>query len=190
MQDQDLAGEYYLQGVHEMASGFLLNPDNRFQFFFSYGALDRFGEGRWELIDNRVSFSSSKNESDGFELLHSVKGNNENIIVKVEEYNPLLKKYVYASPGKEKPDRWFPVNSEGFIEFPNQNLSEISLLLEFCPDRITTIPVEKGATEFLVRMNPGIMEVYFKQYYLSASDDQLTGRHPLLEGGEFVFKRN
>ncbi len=30
-----------------MASGFLLNPDKTFQFFFSYGALDRTGTGTW-----------------------------------------------------------------------------------------------------------------------------------------------
>ena len=39
------AEEYYLTGVREMASGFLVKPDNTFQFFFAYGALDRQGAG-------------------------------------------------------------------------------------------------------------------------------------------------
>ena len=40
-----VAGEYYLQGVMETASGFKLNEDSTFQFFFMYGAMDRVGEG-------------------------------------------------------------------------------------------------------------------------------------------------
>ena len=41
------AGEYYLRGVMETAAGFKLNEDSTFQFFFSYGALDRQGRGKW-----------------------------------------------------------------------------------------------------------------------------------------------
>jgi hypothetical protein len=36
-----VTGEYYLEGVMETASVFQLNPDSSFNFFFSYGALDR-----------------------------------------------------------------------------------------------------------------------------------------------------
>ena len=41
----DMVGEYYLTGVMETASGFRLNADSSFDFFFSYGALDRSGKG-------------------------------------------------------------------------------------------------------------------------------------------------
>ena len=55
----ELTGEYFLQGVREMASGFLLKEDNTFQFFFSYGALDRHGSGRWEAKNDVLFFNSS-----------------------------------------------------------------------------------------------------------------------------------
>ena len=42
---KNITGEYYLQGVIETASGFKLNDDSTFEFFFSYGALDRYGSG-------------------------------------------------------------------------------------------------------------------------------------------------
>ena len=42
-----LAGEYHLNGVMETGSGLLLHPDGRFEWFFSYGALDLAARGRW-----------------------------------------------------------------------------------------------------------------------------------------------
>ena len=51
-------GEYQLRGVREMASGFKLNEDSTFQFYFSYGALDRFGEGRWTMKGNSLILNS------------------------------------------------------------------------------------------------------------------------------------
>ena len=41
-------GEYYCESISEMASGFNIKPDSTFEFFFSYGALDRFGTGTWQ----------------------------------------------------------------------------------------------------------------------------------------------
>ena len=45
------AGVYHLQEVKTTASGFKLNPDGSFLFFFTYGAIDRYGSGNW-IIDN------------------------------------------------------------------------------------------------------------------------------------------
>jgi hypothetical protein len=35
------AGQYYLEGVREVGSGFHFNSNKTFDFFFSYGAIDR-----------------------------------------------------------------------------------------------------------------------------------------------------
>jgi hypothetical protein len=42
-QTNNITGVYNLRGVMEMASGFKLNNDSSFEFYFSYGALDRYG---------------------------------------------------------------------------------------------------------------------------------------------------
>ena len=55
---RDYTGEYYLRGVMETASGFKLNPDSSFQFFFSYGALDRMGSGKWTVRGNELILNS------------------------------------------------------------------------------------------------------------------------------------
>lgn len=43
----DVAGHYYLQGVHETGSELLLMPDGRFQWYMSYGAVDQNADGTW-----------------------------------------------------------------------------------------------------------------------------------------------
>ncbi len=47
-------GIYYLENVMETASGFKLNEDNTFEFFFSQGALDRTGSGTWQQMVIRL----------------------------------------------------------------------------------------------------------------------------------------
>ncbi|MBK8301812.1 MAG: hypothetical protein IPK90_15565 [Chitinophagaceae bacterium] len=54
MEAATLTGEYFLTGVREMASGFLIQPDNTFQFFFAYGALDRMGSGTWSVKGDSI----------------------------------------------------------------------------------------------------------------------------------------
>jgi hypothetical protein len=48
------AGEYRLTGEQDVASGLRLQPDGRFQYFLSAGALDEQAEGRWRSGDGVV----------------------------------------------------------------------------------------------------------------------------------------
>lgn len=43
-----IAGHYYLEGIMETGSELLLRDDGRFQWYFTYGALDLAAEGRWQ----------------------------------------------------------------------------------------------------------------------------------------------
>ena len=52
--DPALAGHYYLEGMMETGSELLLRPDDRFQWYFSYGALDLTAEGRWHRDGDAV----------------------------------------------------------------------------------------------------------------------------------------
>ena len=52
------AGMYHLQEVKETASGFKLHPNGVFQFFFTYGAIDRYGSGNWTVEDDQVVLQS------------------------------------------------------------------------------------------------------------------------------------
>ena len=52
-----LAGEYHLNGVMETGSGLLLHADGRFEWFFSYGALDLAARGRWTRAGDGIDLA-------------------------------------------------------------------------------------------------------------------------------------
>lgn len=45
--DQVWSGHYYLNGVMEVGSELLLQPDGKFQWMLAVGALDQYAEGTW-----------------------------------------------------------------------------------------------------------------------------------------------
>jgi hypothetical protein len=59
-----IAGEYHLQGVMETASAILLKPDHTFEIFFSYGAMDRQGSGKWALDQGQAHSQQSHQAGD------------------------------------------------------------------------------------------------------------------------------
>src|SRR5919112_422061 len=68
-----MQGEYFLRGVMETASGFKLNADSTFEFFYSYGALDRYGSGKWRQVNGNIIFESRARPPQDFALIKSEK---------------------------------------------------------------------------------------------------------------------
>ena len=52
-----LTGEYHLEGVMETGSGLRLGDDGRFDWFFTYGALDLGARGTWKVEGGTVVLS-------------------------------------------------------------------------------------------------------------------------------------
>lgn len=187
---QTIPGEYYLQGMREMASGFLLKPDHTFQFFFTYGALDRVGSGKWSEANGRLLLNSSAKLPDGYTLVKSGKREHDFIHILLEGENTMAMRHTFVSLADSAEGSWKQMNQQGDVQFPNQEVRSISLLLEFCPERISSIPVaDKDHNEFIFRMGPSIIEVFFDNFSLQVEPDTLTGGHPLLQGNEFRYTR-
>jgi hypothetical protein len=58
-ENQELAGHYYLHGVHEVGSELLLHPDGRFEYFLAYGAYDETASGTWTVAGGRVLLNTT-----------------------------------------------------------------------------------------------------------------------------------
>ena len=75
----DYAGHYYLLGVMETGSELMLHPDGHFQWYFVYGALDLFAEGRWQARGTQILLRSEKTKQvpePGFQTLTlTIRGN-------------------------------------------------------------------------------------------------------------------
>ena len=185
-----IAGEYYLTGMMEMASAFLLIPDGTFQFFFTYGALDRYGSGRWEINGDDLLLTSAAPPEADFTLVKSSKQDHDFIQVQMEDADPLLMRHVYCSLDKGQEGTWHQLDHEGAIQLQDRPVTDISLLLEFCAERFSTIPVsDPFHNDFTFRFNETIMEVFVKSLTLKVRGKELNGGHPLLQGNEFRYQK-
>src|SRR5687767_4228719 len=90
-------GEYYLQGVPEMATGFKLDKDNSFEFFLIYGALDRHGSGNWKEEKGQVIFQSKPWSGKDFALLKSKTVSDNSITIRITDNNENVLRYIAGS---------------------------------------------------------------------------------------------
>lgn len=187
-----VAGEYYLRGVMETASGFKLDDDGTFQFFFSYGSLDRSGQGTWTLKDNKVILNSPKPKEQGFVLTtNKTVTSNDSINIRIIEQNPFFLPHVYAIVKSGAKQLEAISDKQGNISFPKQPVDSIVLLLEFCPDRAAVFAfTNKEDNYFEFRFHPSIMDVVFENLALDIDDEGLFGQHPLLVDGTYHFIKN
>src|SRR5881275_521147 len=74
-------GAYYLQGVMEVGSGFKFNADHSFEFFYSYGALDRVAKGTWEQHGDSLILNNAPKPPKDFKLVQSKNTGSRQIII-------------------------------------------------------------------------------------------------------------
>jgi len=186
---QDVSGIYYLSGVMETASGFKLNPDSTFEFFFSYGALDRTGQGTWTLHADKVILNSYGKPEKGFKLIKSEKSGSK-VLIKISDPNPAFYSFVYARPGESKDSDFIKADQEGEIIIDQPVIKKIELLFELCPESLHVFePLHPGDNYFLFEFNPKIMEVFFKEFSLTVSEGALNGKNPLLKEGNYTYTK-
>ncbi len=180
-QQKKPVGIYMLQGVREMASGFELKADSTFEFFFSYGALDRYGKGKWKQEGNKIILNSSPKPGKDFKLTDSSKTAGEFIFLQFDLKNTVLNNYIYAYSGKLKNDEYpARANGSGLIKLP-ATTDSIHVLFEFVPERESVFSLNtKNFNHFTFTMEPWITDVYFIDFSLTLSENKLEGKHPLI----------
>ncbi len=183
-----IAGEYYLRGVMETASGFKLNEDSTFDFFFSYGALDRSGKGTWKQKGDKIILTSPKPETQSFKLITNKVVNNDKVTIKIIEENTFFLPHVYAIVKSGNKQLEALSDKDGFISFPKQAVDSIVLLFEFSPEKTAVFAFSnKEDNYFEFRFDPSVMDVVFEDLTLTLDDEGLSGQHPLLREGTYHF---
>lgn len=184
-----VTGTYSLRGVMEIASGLQLKEDSTFQFYFSYGALDRYGSGHWSVKDGYVILNSKPYPGKDFRMIKSFLGQNNFTTIKIEHQNTNLYQLVYCKVKTPEGDSLVNADADGIIVVKNV-MDTIHLLCELCPERISSFPVaDKKINNYVLNFEPWIAEVYFKSFRLRYDGDHLEGRHPLLDNKEYSFYR-
>jgi hypothetical protein len=189
-QNSKTEGIYYLEGVMETASGIKLNTDGTFEFFFSQGALDRTGKGKWISKDDQVILQSQGEMPKGFVLMKSEKEGNKKASVTVKENNTMLLSYIHVKFTGEKESEPKKLDESGTAVSADKDVTKITLYFELCPERTYEfLPMQKGDNIFEFSIDPSIFEIYFDNVILKSGDNTLTGKHPLLRGDAYTFRK-
>jgi hypothetical protein len=189
---EKMAGMYHLFGVKETSSGFKLNPDGTFLFFFTYGALDRYGSGYWGIKEDHVIFQSKPWAGRDFALTDSrTTGRGDRITIKMVDTNPVLVKHMFFSLKNGETGSWLQSSPSGEVIFPAQPITNISAVFEFCPERFSHFNIGNSEHNYFeFRLEPWIMEVYFEGFVLKAEKYALTGKHPLMRDAQYVYEKS
>jgi hypothetical protein len=183
--DSKLIGNYFITGVREMASGFQLNADHSFQFYFSYGALDRSGEGTWAVYGDSVVFNSNKKQALDFKLEKSEKRKANGITIKVSAPDTFLAEKSLAQINNGQLQR---AEKGGLIYFGKGSVQLINLFFEFCPEKISKFQIsDLSHNYFEFNLLPTIFDVHFENYKLKINQPGFTGKHLLLGDKEYEF---
>jgi len=182
MTEENLPGEYYLEGVMEVGSGIKLNDDHTFEMYFSYGSLDKSGSGTWAVKGNTVVLNSATRPASDFKLVTSKKVNDKGIIVKVSDPNQDILRYMAGTlSGKGFADTT-ESDEAGLMHFDHNNADSIGLVHTMFSDRICYFDISKsGDNYFEFTIEPCIMNIYCDNLTLNIHDDYLEGKHPLLD---------
>jgi hypothetical protein len=183
----NITGAYYLQGVMETGSGFKLNADSSFEFFYSYGALDRYGSGKWKVENNKIVLNSRPYPGKDFKMTDSAKNNNNFTTIKIDDKNPMFFSFVHCIVHINDSDTLFDADKNGFIIIPDKSTDTIHLLCELSTERISTFAINNSFNFYTFRFEPWLAEVFFKEFTLQFVKDHLKGKHPLLEGENYKY---
>lgn len=188
---QDMTGEYYMHGVMETASGFQLNADSTFQFFYSYGALDRYGKGKWSVKDGSlIVFNSAPRPPLDFKMVTHGQRDNNFVTVQITAPNTNLLRYVQGFIKTDTGAEEIETNDDGIAQIKIQPVDSIALIFTLCPDRYSVFPIiNKADNYFSFGFEPWIAEIFFENFTLSLNAKTLKGRHPLLDGDDFIYEK-
>lgn len=187
-----IPGEYYLQGVRETASGLRFNADSTFDFFFSYGAMDRAARGTWRQQGDSLVLNSPRKPEKDFVLVESKASPEDQVVVQISDPNPLILRYVQCQITTPDGDSLVAeADQDGRITFGKVPVRSIALVHTIWSDRISTFEATRPADNyFLFTIAPTIVDVAFVDLILRITDAKtLVGGHPLLEGQDWTYNR-
>lgn len=183
-------GEYYLHGVMEVASGFRFNEDLTFDFFFSYGALDRMGKGTWEQQGDSLVLNSPPKPDKDFILIKAEHRSMPGIIIQISDTNEMVLSYAYCRVQTPQGEMEGESDNRGAIRFEATAVSNISLIHQIWPDRFSEFPVDDPSFNYFeFNIDPRIVEVAFDNLVIYLDGENLRGHHPLMKGDGFKYDR-
>lgn len=188
-QDQQYTGEYYLTGVRETAGGLLLSADSSFEFYFSSGALDRTGKGKWTVAGNQVILNAVQVNGNDFTFKKDSATDRRGLVIKIDDRNSNLYLYVLANIWVNGTPEQVFVNSSKEILSTHAAADSIEVLFQFVPERKTTYLPKKGKNYVEFQMEQWLFDIYFNHQVCIVVPDGLKLTIPFISDRELFFKK-
>jgi hypothetical protein len=185
-------GEYHLESVREVASGFQFNADHTFGFYFVYGAVDRLAQGTWQQKGDTLVLNSPRKPEKDFVLVQSKKIPGNRVTIQVTNPNEQVLTAIYCEIATPNGPMQARTRSEhkGRITFDASSAQSISLIHGYWPDRYSDFPVtDPTHNYFEFTIEPHITAVEFRDFNLRVTPRGLVGPHPLMEADDLEYVR-
>ena len=173
------AGEYYLSGIMETASGFNLYEDKSFEFYFTYGALDRHAYGSWREGENGTLILTT---SYGDQMPFTIESeanmkDNDHLVVGIPGFNKVLLKETkiaatYNGIEEEQADSRDDVFH---FTFPSADKLVVTCLFYF--DNPATLTPSDAKNNYVeLKPNQNLLLVHFNDAVFTIEGNNLKGR--------------
>jgi hypothetical protein len=170
---KDIVGEYYLKGVHEMASGFKFDSDFTFQFFYIYGASDRSASGKFEIVDNKIILHGQKIQGKDFNLIGKKHLGNGYSVAIIHD-NKLLSQNVICYFSNINETITKETNQNGIASAQISDCKKIELIHSYFPDIPTALElIDDENNYFEFSLNTSLQEVVFDNCILDIEKESL-----------------
>jgi len=174
-------GTYQLRGIPETAAAIVLYADGNFDFYYSYGAVDRHAYGSWSEDASALQLTTAYPEANGFVLLEAKHVQGGPLTVQLEKpdhYYPEML-HVFAMHGKNSEEQI--ANRSGILQFQLPAAEKLLCVHEFFPDRLTELAVEENANYFLIKPTQEILLIHFEDVQARYADQTLQFSLPVLK---------
>ena len=172
MSQTKVQGEYYFRRT-EMASGFNFSVDGKFQFFFTYGAVDRSATGTFSVAGDTLKLKSDKEAGKDFTVTNQSKQSKGYKLMFTHPNKYLTKNIicVFTTDGK-KQEAYSDDKGEVHVDLPN--CDTIYVQHSLYPDMATLIKDKTNENNrFTLSLNPSLEQVSFKGIDFKIESDKI-----------------
>ena len=171
MAQTTVVGEYYFRKM-EMVAGFNFSEDSKFQFFYSYGAVDRNATGSFSIEKDTLKLRSDKEPGKDFTINTESKQPGGYSIVFKHTNNYLLKNIlcIFIVDGKQQEAY---SDDKGEVHVDLSSCDTIYVIHSLYPDIPTLVKDKKNDNNnFTLTLNPSLEQVSFKGIDFKIVDDK------------------
>ncbi len=170
MSQTKVAGEYIFSR-QEMVAGFKFTEDGKFDFFLSYGAVDRTASGTFKVEGKTIKLKSDKAAGKDFNVIAQFKSG-IGYSLKFQDAQAYFLDGIRCTffIGGERHDEY--VDNKGMLTVPYPHSDSIFVFHTLFPDFVTCIKDDKNENNnFTLTLNPSLAQVSFKGIDFTIEDD-------------------